>query len=61
MLAILRASIDNENFLSAFYRTKDNFSDSSEFLYAIDILFILGALDVDFDKGMINYVKSNSL
>lgn len=60
MLSILYTPIKQENLLSAFHRTKNNFSDSSEFLYAVDILFILGKIDLDLENGMINYVKSNS-
>lgn len=60
MLSVLNTLKENEHLLSTFYRTKDNFSDSSAFLYAIDILFILGKIEIDFEKGMVYYVKSNT-
>lgn len=60
MLSILNTSKESESLLSTFYRTKENFADSSEFLYAIDILFIVDKIEIDLEKGVIHYVKSNT-
>lgn len=36
-------------------RTIGKFQDVSEFLHALDVLYVLGVLDVDAVSGVINY------
>lgn len=35
----------------------DRFEDISEFMLALDVLFILGKVELDEDKGVIKYVN----
>lgn len=35
---------------------EDQFQSVDEFIYALDVLFILDEIDVDFSAGMIRYV-----
>lgn len=55
MKCILSGKKDSENVQEAYYRTRDVFLDASEFLHALDALFVLGMLDIDVDSGMIRY------
>jgi hypothetical protein len=55
MRSILANKKDGETVLEVFSRTKDYFSDASEFLHALDILFVLDLLDVQSNDGVIMY------
>lgn len=35
----------------------DRFEDISEFMMALDVLFVLGKIELDEDKGVIKYVN----
>ncbi|WP_342503881.1 ABC-three component system middle component 7 [Lysinibacillus sp. FSL L8-0126] len=42
-----------------FFDTQDYFDDIDEFIYALDALFLLDAVTVDFDKGVVTYVNKD--
>lgn len=54
MAKILRARPDAESVLDLYRRTQGIFQDASEFLHAVDALYVLGILEVD-DLGQVNY------
>ena len=45
----------SESVLEAYLRTKEFFYDASEFLHALDVLYILGLVNVNDDSGLIDY------
>lgn len=55
MKCIISGRSDGETVQDAYYRTRNVFHDASEFLHALDILFVLGAVSVDTDTGVILY------
>ncbi|CAH0222380.1 hypothetical protein SRABI96_02444 [Peribacillus sp. Bi96] len=42
-----------------FFTTQDYFDEIDEFIYALDALFLLDAIKVDFDKGVVTYVNKD--
>ena len=40
-----------------FFATQNYFDEIDEFIYALDVLFLLDVIRVDFDKGVVTYVK----
>ncbi len=55
MKCILNRAKGPESVQDIYYRTRDVFQDASEFLHALDALFVLGLLDIDVDSGVIQY------
>ncbi|TFE37001.1 hypothetical protein E2553_46150 [Paraburkholderia dipogonis] len=55
MKCILAEKMENESVLDAYFRTQSSFSDASEFLHAMDILFVLDIIDVDGESEVIRY------
>lgn len=55
MRCIVADKKENESVLDLYYRTKDSFVDVSEFMYALDILYVLGVLDFKDDSEFIDY------
>ncbi|MDP4534704.1 hypothetical protein Q3O60_00660 [Alkalimonas collagenimarina] len=52
--------IDEENSISLSELIEirlDKFEDISEFMLALDILYVLGKVELDENQGMINYVN----
>ena len=41
--------------------TKAKFNDIDEFIVALDVLFVLDKIEIDFENEQINYVRGNSL
>lgn len=54
MKCILNNKKDIESVLDAYLRTKRFFYDASEFLHALDILYVLGLVNIQ-DSGLIEY------
>ncbi|WP_309296052.1 ABC-three component system middle component 7 [Metapseudomonas otitidis] len=52
---ILEEKLDGESILDLFTRTSGKFQDASEFLHAVDILYVLGVIDVDASTGAVKY------
>lgn len=42
-----------------FFTTQDYFDEIDEFIYALDALFLLDAIKVDIDKGVVTYVNKD--
>lgn len=42
-----------------FLSTQDSFEVIDEFIYSLDVLFLLDAIKVDFNKGVVTYVKND--
>lgn len=57
MRAILEYKQDGETIPDLLARTLGGFQDASEFLLAVDILYVLGALDVEASTGVIEYAE----
>ncbi|MFC3179238.1 ABC-three component system middle component 7 [Undibacterium amnicola] len=55
MRCILSDRKENESVLDVYVRTKDFFYDASEFLHALDILYVLGAVNINEDSELIKY------
>jgi hypothetical protein len=55
MRTILENKRDGETIPDLLFRTLGDFQDASEFLCAVDILYVLGALDVEAVTGVIEY------
>ena len=54
MAKSLRDRPESESILDFYRRTQGIFQDASEFLHAVDALYILDILEVD-DLGQVNY------
>ncbi|WP_125276602.1 ABC-three component system middle component 7 [Alcaligenes aquatilis] len=55
MTCVLSNKNDGESVQDVYHRTRDVFLDASEFLHALDVLFVLGVLDIDVDLGRVLY------
>lgn len=55
MRCIVAEARQGESVLDIYNRTKDNFHDASEFLHAMDIVFILDMIEVEFQSGEVEY------
>jgi hypothetical protein len=55
MRAILESKRDGENIDELLSRTLAAFEDALEFICAVDILYVLGALNVDASTGVVEY------
>lgn len=42
-----------------FHKTKDKFEEIDEFIFSIETLYLLDAIKVDLDKGVISYVDKH--
>lgn len=42
-----------------FFITQNHFDEIDEFVYSLDVLYILDAIKVDFDKGVVTYVSKD--
>ncbi|WP_282035201.1 ABC-three component system middle component 7 [Metabacillus indicus] len=42
-----------------FFTTQDYFEEIDEFIYSLDVLFLLDAINVDFAKGVVTYVRKD--
>ncbi|HHQ4527102.1 TPA: ABC-three component system middle component 7 [Aeromonas hydrophila] len=55
MKCILDNKKQNESIADTYSRTKDFFYDASEFLLALDVLYVLGLISVQEDLAVIEY------
>jgi len=55
MKCILENKKQHESLEDLYFRTRSNFYDISEFLYALDILFVLSIINFDEVSGVIYY------
>lgn len=60
MISILENSTENEvDIHELFSRTKKKFKNADEFIYSLDVLYVLDMIEVDFSKETVKYVKRN--
>lgn len=55
MKSIMSGRSNGETVQDVYYRTRNVFHDASEFLHALDILFVLGIVNVNAGSGVIQY------
>lgn len=55
MKCILENKKEGESVRDVYHRTKNSFCDASEFLYALDILFVLNLVSISDGSGVIEY------
>ena len=53
---ILRGDPKDCSVIDLFYRLSDRFESIDQFILALDVLFVLGRIDVDLEKKMVTYV-----
>lgn len=53
MRCILENKKKEETVLDIYFRTKDSFYDASEFLHALDVLYVLGIVDFSIESELI--------
>lgn len=60
MISILENGTDNEvNIHELFKKTKRKFKNADEFIYSLDVLYVLNMIEVDFSNETVKYVKRN--
>ena len=55
MRFILAGKIEGESISDIYFRTKSKFTDASELLHALDILYVIGLIDENKKTGLIEY------
>ena len=60
MISILENNTENEvDIHELFSRTKKKFKNADEFIYSLDVLYVLDMIEVDFSKETVKYVERN--
>jgi hypothetical protein len=60
MLIILeKLTIEEETIENLYLDTQNYFEDIDEFIYSLDVLYLLDAIQLDFNRGVVNYVKAD--
>jgi hypothetical protein len=55
MRKVLIGNLQGETVQSVYRRTQGVFHDTTEFLYALDVLFVLDVLTIEEETGFITY------
>ena len=55
MRKVLIGNLQGETVQSVYRRTQGVFHDATEFLHALDVLFVLGVLTIEEETGFITY------
>lgn len=50
---------NNDNLIEAYHSAEKKIEDINEFLFSIDILYLLDMIEIDNTKGNYSYVKRN--
>jgi len=58
-MVILLEKLKGENFSinELFFETQEHFEEIDEFIYSLDVLFLLDKIQVDFSRGAVIYVS----
>ncbi len=56
-ISLLTNGIEGNSLTELYKKNKRNFNDAGEFILAVDLLYILEKIKVDFETGIISYVK----
>lgn len=60
MISVLESGTDNEvDIHELFNKTKKKFKNADEFIYSLDVLYVLNMIEVDFSNETVKYVKRN--
>lgn len=60
MIVILETQVNSEiSLLDLYSKTKNNFTNIDEFIYSLDVLYILNKIEVDFKTETLKYVDRN--
>lgn len=60
MLYILQHVSSKEMTIQQLYlKTQDQFEEIDELIYSLDVLFLLNAIQVDLNEGVVKYAKRN--
>ncbi len=60
MIHILEKRVDNEIKISDLFKeTISKFQNADEFIYSLDVLYLLDIIEVNFENETINYAKRN--
>ena len=60
MISLLENGTNDEvDIHELFNKTKKNFKNADEFIYSLDVLYVLNMIEVDFSKETVKYVKRN--
>ncbi len=58
MIHILEDRVDNEIGIHELYSSiKEKFKNIDEYIYSLDVLYVLDMIEVDFENEIIRYVK----
>lgn len=52
---IMRERVPQENLVSLYEKVRKDFESIDQFLLTLDVLYILGQIDVDLSTGMLTY------
>lgn len=61
MLKILELRSEAIGIIELYDKVGGEFSNIDEYMYSIDVLYVLGHINVDLSKGVIEYADRNSL
>lgn len=56
---IVTCLIDNSSLIDVYHALDKKIEDINEFLFSIDILYLLDMIEIDEEKGTYRYVKRN--
>lgn len=59
MLVILEYHDNDIEVHSLYEKLENKYDNIDEFLYSIDLLYVLDLIEIDFIKGVMTYVKRN--
>ncbi|MEN9909735.1 MAG: hypothetical protein RLZZ540_2884 [Bacteroidota bacterium] len=53
------ANIKNISILDLYYKTKSKFNNIDEYIYSLDVLYLLDIIEIDFELELITYADRN--
>ncbi|WP_417383149.1 ABC-three component system middle component 7 [Gimesia sp.] len=53
---LLDQASENIELTKLFQRTSSKFDDINQFLLTVDVLYVLGRIEIDFNRGTLHYV-----
>lgn len=58
---LMKLDIKDIEIIELYRRTSKNFDNIDQFIITIDVLYVLGCIDIDFDNRILSYVNRNTL
>lgn len=59
MIFVLEAIVKDITIQELYSKTRKKLSNADEFIYSLDVLYILDMIDVDFTNETVNHVERN--